>query len=80
MQTQAKDSTHSGETQIQVALAARGYPIVIGEDLTAGAGQRLKALLPGSRFAVVSDANVAALHLAPLKAGLDRKGCLSARR
>jgi 3-dehydroquinate synthase len=74
VQTQAKDSTHSGETQIQVALAARGYPIVIGEDLTAGAGQRLKALLPGSRFAVVSDANVAALHLAPLKAGLEQEG------
>jgi 3-dehydroquinate synthase len=74
VQTQAKDSTQSGETEIQVALTARGYPIVIGEDLTAGAGQRLKALLPGSRFAVVSDANVAPLHLAPLKAGLEQEG------
>ena len=74
MQTQTAHGTNNGEIEILVALTARGYPIVIGEDLTAGAGQRLKALLPGARFAVVSDANVAALHLAPLKAGLEEEG------
>lgn len=74
MQTQTAHGTNNGETEILVALTARGYPIVIGEDLTATAGQRLKALLPGARFAVVSDANVAALHLAPLKAGLEEEG------
>ncbi|ODR99527.1 3-dehydroquinate synthase [Methyloceanibacter methanicus] len=71
-QTQTKTAGPTGsETEIAVALAARGYPIVIGEGLIASAGQRLKALLPGARFAVVSDANVAALHLAPLKASLE---------
>ena len=62
------------ETQIDVALAARSYPIVIGEDLVASAGLRLGALLPGTRFAVVSDSNVAALHLAPVKASLEAEG------
>ncbi len=63
----------SAETEILVTLASRGYPIIIGEDLTAAAGPRLKELLPGARFAVVSDANVAALHLGPLKAGLEKE-------
>lgn len=62
------------ETQIDVVLAARSYPIVIGEDLVASAGLRLGALLPGTRFAVVSDSNVAALHLAPVKASLEAEG------
>jgi len=74
-QAQTKTGGPTGsETEIEVALASRGYPIVIGEDLAANAGQRLKALLPGARFAIVSDANVAALHLAPLKASLEAEG------
>jgi 3-dehydroquinate synthase len=55
-------------------LAERGYDIVIGEDLIGSAGERLKALLPRARFAIVSDSNVADLHLAPLKKSLEREG------
>ncbi|GFO82177.1 MAG: 3-dehydroquinate synthase [Methyloceanibacter sp.] len=74
-QTQTGTGPAGGtETQIDVALAARGYPVVIGENLIAGAGPRLKAALPGARFAVVSDANVAALHLTPLKTSLEAEG------
>jgi 3-dehydroquinate synthase len=62
------------ETSIDLRLAERGYAIVIGEDLIGAAGARLKALLPGARFAVVSDANVADLHLAPLKTSLEKEG------
>lgn len=62
------------ETTINVALPGRSYDIVIGEDLIAGAGDRLAASLPGARYAVVSDANVAGLHLAPLKASLEEQG------
>ena len=62
------------ETKIEMAFKARGYPIVIGEDLLTSAGARLKKLLPGARFAVVSDANVADLHLAPLKGSLEDEG------
>lgn len=64
--------TSGTETTIDVALAERSYDIVIGENLIASAGERLAAKLPGARFAVVSDSNVAALHLGPLKAGLEQ--------
>jgi len=62
------------ETTIQVALAERGYAIVIGEGLIASAGRRIASVLPGARCAVVSDRNVAALYLAPLKASLEQHG------
>jgi 3-dehydroquinate synthase len=62
------------ETVIDVALPGRSYDIVIGENLIASAGERLAAKLPGARFAVVSDSNVAPLHLGPLKASLEQNG------
>jgi 3-dehydroquinate synthase len=62
------------ETTIQVALADRSYAIVIGEGLIASAGRRIASVLPGARCAVVSDKNVAALYLAPLKSSLDQHG------
>ncbi len=67
-------ATLAAETIIDVGLAERGYAIVIGEDLIGAAGPRLKALLPHARFAVVSDANVASLHMAPLKDSLEQEG------
>jgi 3-dehydroquinate synthase len=70
----AATSTNLGETTIDVALAERGYHVVIGEDLLASAAGRLKALLPGARFAVVSDSNVAPLHMGPLKESLEQYG------
>ncbi len=62
------------ETTVEVSLGARSYPVIIGERLLAAAGQWVAAALPGARCAVVSDANVAALHLAPLKASLVEHG------
>jgi 3-dehydroquinate synthase len=62
------------ETTIDVTLSGRSYPIVIGEELIASAGERIAARLPGARCAVVSDENVARLHLAPLKASLVERG------
>ena len=62
------------ETAVEVSLGARSYPVIIGERLLAAAGQWVAASLPGARCAVVSDANVAALHLAPLKASLVEHG------
>jgi 3-dehydroquinate synthase len=61
-------------TTVEVKLPGRRYDIVIGEDLLASAGERIAAALPGARCAVVSDANVAALYLAPLKASLEAQG------
>src|SRR5680860_892081 len=62
------------ETMIEVTLPGRSYPIVIGEGLIASAGPRIAAALPAARCAVVSDDNVAALYLAPLKASLEQHG------
>jgi 3-dehydroquinate synthase len=65
-----------GETVIQVALPGRSYPIIVGDGLLASAGKRLASALPGARFAVVSDTNVAALYLDRLKASFESKGSL----
>lgn len=62
------------ETIIEVKLPGRSYPIVVGEGLIGAAGGRIAAILPGARCAVVTDQNVAALHLAPLKVSLEDKG------
>lgn len=62
------------ETIIKVALGERSYPIALGDSLLANAGQWIAASLPGARCAVVTDQNVAALYLAPLKANLEAKG------
>ncbi len=60
------------ETIIEVKLPARSYAIVIGEDVLASSGRRIAAALPGARAAVVTDANVAKLHLPALKASLEQ--------
>jgi 3-dehydroquinate synthase len=63
-------SAASAETTVRVELGDRSYDIVIGAGLNQDAGKRIASVVPGARCAVVSDANVAALHLAPLKASL----------
>ena len=62
------------EAVVKVALAARSYPVLIGEGLIAQAGQSIASTVPGARCAVVSDANVAPLYLAPLKQSLEEHG------
>ena len=63
-----------GETMIEVKLPGRSYPIVIGGGLIGSAGGRIAAALPDARCAVVTDQNVAALYLAPLKMSLEAEG------
>jgi 3-dehydroquinate synthase len=67
-------ASNQGETIIEVKLPGRSYPIVVGTGLIALAGTRIAAKLPGARCAVVTDQNVASLHLQPLKAALDAQG------
>ena len=62
MQTAAKT--------IHVPLAERCYDIVIGAGLMAQAGAQLRAVLPGARAAIVTDENVAGLHLQALQNAL----------
>ena len=48
---------------VGVALGARSYDIVIGRGQLASLGARIAKLRPGAKVAIVSDKNVAALHL-----------------
>ena len=59
---------------VAVRLGDRTYDILIGAGLVARAGEEIAKRLPGIRAAIVTDANVAASHLAPLVASLDESG------
>lgn len=59
---------------VRVELGERAYDIEIGEGLVAQAGARIAPLLARPRVAVITEANVAALHLDALRAGLGAAG------
>ena len=59
---------------LRVELAERSYDIMIGEGLLAQAGARMVELGVSGRVAVVTDENVAALHLDSLRKGLEAVG------
>lgn len=59
---------------VSVSLGERSYEIVIGPGLIDEAGKRIKAVLPRARLAIVTDENVAGLHLDRLKIALDAEG------
>ncbi|HZL58394.1 MAG TPA: 3-dehydroquinate synthase [Stellaceae bacterium] len=60
--------------RLRVELGARGYDIVVGSGLLADAGALVAPVLRQKRVVVVTDENVARLHLQPLQAGLARAG------
>ena len=60
-------------TRISVALADRGYDIVIEHGLLARAGEHLAPLANGRPLAIIADENVAP-HLATLTTSLDAAG------
>ena len=59
---------------VEVALGARSYDIVIGRGTLSTLGERIAALRPGARIALVTDSNVARHHLAATEAALARGG------
>ena len=59
---------------VRVELGERSYDVLIGPGLIAGAGAAIAPLLRRPRVAVVTDENVAARHLAALRAGLAEAG------
>lgn len=55
---------------VNVALAGRAYDIVIGRGLLSSLGARIAALRPGAATLIVTDENVARLHLAAVQEAL----------
>ena len=62
---------------VKVALGARSYDIVIGRGVMASLGARVAALRPGAKVAIVSDENVARLHLPAVEAAFAGRGIAS---
>src|SRR5215469_7323918 len=59
---------------VDVALGERSYDIVIGRGTLPSLGQRIAALRPGARVAIVTDTTVARHHLGAAQAALTRGG------
>lgn len=64
---------------VNVELAARRYDIVIGRGQIATLGARTAALKPGARAGIVTDDNVAGLHLEAAEAALAAAGVTANR-
>jgi 3-dehydroquinate synthase len=62
-----------GYSRLRVDLGERGYDILIGEGLLTEAGRHVVPLLKQGAV-IVTDSNVAKLHLATLQGGLERSG------
>jgi shikimate kinase/3-dehydroquinate synthase len=60
--------------RLPVVLSSTRYDVVIGDGLLARAGALLAPVLPQKRAVVVSDANVARLHMRTVLAGLAENG------
>jgi 3-dehydroquinate synthase len=59
---------------VRVELGSRSYDVMVGEGLLAEAGRHILPLLKQNRVFVVSDENVAPLHLEILERSLDDAG------
>lgn len=68
------DLTKQTFRQVEVALDARSYPIMIGPGLLNAAGEIITRRLPGAKCAIVTDENVADLHLSALERALAARG------
>ena len=69
-----QDAANIPVTRVEVGLGARAYDILIGPGLIARAGGEIARRMAGVRCAVVTDENVAAVHLDALADSLARAG------
>ncbi|MBF0114650.1 MAG: 3-dehydroquinate synthase [Magnetococcales bacterium] len=65
---------NANEDILTVELGSRSYDIVIGSALLAHCGPRVRALLPGSQVAIVSNSTVAPLYLERVQTSLQAVG------
>ena len=70
---------HSDPVNVEVALENRAYDIVIGRGVLASLGERVAALRPGVRTAIVTDRTVAKYWLEPTEASLAASGIPTSR-
>jgi len=70
---------HSDPVNVDVALGDRAYDIVIGRGVLSSLGERVAALRPGVRTAIVTDRTVAKYWLEPTEASLAAAGIPTAR-
>ena len=70
---------HSDPVNVDVALGDRAYDIVIGRGVLASLGERVAALRPGVRTAIVTDRTVAKYWLEPTEASLAAAGIPTSR-
>ncbi|OKO67450.1 3-dehydroquinate synthase [Bradyrhizobium sp. NAS96.2] len=70
---------HSASVTVDVALGDRAYDIVIGRDVLASLGERVAALRPGVRTAIVTDRTVARHWLEPTEVSLAAAGVPTSR-
>lgn len=70
---------HAPPLRVPVALAHGGYDVVIGAGLLARAGACLAPVLPQRRAVIITDEQVAPLHLPSLEAGLAEAGFATGR-
>lgn len=68
---------HIATETVHVSLGDRSYDILIGSGLIARAGQEIASRLPGIRAAVVTDENLAKLHLPSLLSALEAAGIIA---
>ena len=64
----------AAEHRVHVALGERAYDILIADGLLDRAGEILRARFAGRRFGIITDENVAKLHLPRLLASLNAAG------
>jgi len=70
-QSATSPQPYSSQARVDVKLGARSYAILIGAGLIAEAGHHIRRLAPRAACAIVTDENVASLHLAVLEQALD---------
>ncbi|WP_375157628.1 3-dehydroquinate synthase [Bradyrhizobium sp. RDT46] len=70
---------HSDPVKVEVALENRAYDIVIGRGVLASLGERVAALRPGVRTAIVTDRTVAKYWIEPTETSLAASGIPTSR-
>jgi 3-dehydroquinate synthase len=70
---------HADPIVVGVALNTRAYDIMIGRGLLDSLGERIKALRPGVRTAIITDETIAKIHLSAAEGALKSAGVQSAR-